>query len=240
MNLERIMGILKSAIAIMSIATAVTACCTTADRWCSADSWTFEDSSGEAELNFIGDTLEIVSPDGLTLWYNERLQGDYTIEYKACVVMKGGQHDRLSDLNCFWGAEDPVHPDDIFARSAERSGIFSDYNSLNLFYVGFGGNENTTTRLREYHGEFHGIDESKVKPLLQEYTDPAHLLQPNRWYQIRITAQNSTTTFSVDGEQYFHLRTEKGKCDGHFAIRLWKNRVRITDFRISGADCAAK
>ncbi|MGN0188562.1 MAG: DUF6250 domain-containing protein, partial [Candidatus Cryptobacteroides sp.] len=160
------MKFLKSAIAMLSITAAVSACSTTSGHWCSAENWTAEDSSGEAKLHFNGDTLEIVSPDGLTLWYNEKLQGDYIIEYKACVVMEGGKYDRLSDLNCFWGAEDPVRPDDIFARSAERNGIFSEYNSLNLFYVGFGGNENTTTRLREYHGEFHGIDESKVKPLL--------------------------------------------------------------------------
>lgn len=55
------------------------------------------------------------------------------------MVMQGGKYDRLSDLNCFWAANDPKYPDDLFARSQWRDGIFKNYNTLNLFYVGYGG-----------------------------------------------------------------------------------------------------
>lgn len=78
-------------------------------------------------------------------------------------------------MNCFWGADDPRHPDDFFARSAWRNGEFKNYNTLDLYYVGYGGNDNGTTRFREYHGEYYGVDDAKIKPILKEYTDAAHL-----------------------------------------------------------------
>ena len=68
------------------------------------------------------------------------------------MVVENGSYDRLSDLNCFWGADDPRHPDDFFARSAWRNGEFKNYNTLDLYYVGYGGNDNGTTRFREYRG----------------------------------------------------------------------------------------
>ena len=40
----------------------------------------------------------------------------------------------------------PRHPDDFFARSAWRNGEFKNYNTLDLYYVGYGGNDNGTTR----------------------------------------------------------------------------------------------
>ena len=62
--------------------------------------WKAEDHSGRMELRLESDTLDIVSPAGVTLWYRPRLEGDYEISYHACVCMQGGPHDRLSDLNC--------------------------------------------------------------------------------------------------------------------------------------------
>ena len=49
------------------------------------------------------------------MWYRQRLAGDYEISYRICMVMQGGKYDRLSDLNCFWAANDPKYPDDLFA-----------------------------------------------------------------------------------------------------------------------------
>ena len=80
--------------------------------------WISESEGGSASLAERGDTLEIVAPEGLTLWYPEPLSGDYRIRYDATVVIGCGAHDRLADLNCFWAASDPQHPDDFFARSA--------------------------------------------------------------------------------------------------------------------------
>ena len=101
--------------------------------------WTIEDHSGKVKILVSSDTLEITAPDGLTLWYNQRLTGDYEIGYRVKMLMQGGKYDRLSDLNCFWGANDPEYPDNLFARSEWRNGIFQRYKTLSLFYVGYGG-----------------------------------------------------------------------------------------------------
>ena len=74
-------------------------------------------------MTFQGDTAEILSPKGLTLWRKEKMSGRVTIEYDACVVVEK-EGDRLSDLNCFWMASDPKHPDNIWKREKWRSGIF--------------------------------------------------------------------------------------------------------------------
>ena len=143
----------------------------------------------------------MIVPEGLTLWYKDRLTGDYEISYHICMVMNGGKHDRLSDMNCFWAANDPKHPGKLLVRSTWRNGVFRNYNTLNLFYVGYGGNDNTTTRFRRYYGQFYDVDEARIKPLIKEYTDPAHLLKPNQWYYIQIRVQDNCTTFLVDGEE---------------------------------------
>ena len=150
------------------------------------EKWVAEDESAAMQLSLISDTMELVVPAGLTLWYNEFLTGDYEISYQVAMLMEGGEFDRLSDLNCFWAANDPLHPDHIFARSEWRNGVFKNYNTLNLFYVGYGGNENTTTRFRRYYAEYNGVDDARVKPLIAEYTDPEHLLVPGKWYHIVI------------------------------------------------------
>lgn len=195
--------------------------------------WAVEDSSGKAQITCDKDTADIVSPGGLTLWYKERLTGNYEITYKVKVVIDGGEHARLSDLNCFWGADDPQHPDNLFARSGWRNGVFANYNSLDLYYVGYGGNNNTTTRFREYHGTLYGADAAQNKPLLKEYTDAPHLLKPNRWYTIGIRVENGLTTFRVNGEELFRLPVEDTKGDGHFALRLLQNHVQLTGFRVN-------
>lgn len=203
---------------------------------CKLADWISEDSSGKLQITCIGDTMDIVSPGGLSLWYKERLTGNYEITYRVKVVGMGGQYDRLSDLNCFWAANDPQHPDDIFARGKWRNGVFQNYNTLNLFYVGYGGNENTTTRFRKYHGAYYGIDEAKIKPLLKEYTDAFHLLKPNRWYEICIRVADGKATFTVDKEELFRLPVGENEGDGYFALRLLQNHVRLYKFRINQTD----
>lgn len=194
--------------------------------------WVAEDSSGEAQITCAGDTLDIVSPDGLTLWYNRRLTGNYEITYRVRVLTDGGKYDRLSDLNCFWAAADPRHPDDFFARSRWRRGEFKHYNTLNLYYAGYGGNDNTTTRFRRYHGEYYGVDEARIKPVLKEYTDAPRLLKPRHWHEVRIRVADGVTTYSMDGEELFRQPVEEGGGDGYFALRLWQNHVLFTGFKV--------
>ena len=143
--------------------------------------WTIEDHSGEVKIIVSGDTLEITAPKGLTLWYNQRLTSDYEISYRVKMLMQGGKYDRLSDLNCFWGANDPEHPGNLFARSEWRNGIFQHYKTLSLFYVGYGGNHNSTTRFRQYFAKAADTSDAIARPVIKEYTDKSHLLFPNKW-----------------------------------------------------------
>jgi len=85
-----------------------------------AQQWKIEDASHALQAIERTDTLELIVPDGLTMWYPQRLTGDYEISYYICMVMKGGKYDRLSDLNCFWAANDPKYPHDLFVRSQWR------------------------------------------------------------------------------------------------------------------------
>ena len=198
-----------------------------------AQQWKIEDASHALQVIERTDTLELIVPDGLTMWYQQRLAGNYEVSYRTCMVMQGGNYDRLSDLNCFWAANDPKYPDDLFTRSQWRDGIFKNYNTLNLFYVGYGGNDNSTTRFRRYRGEYYGVADDKVKPLLKEYTDASHLLVPNQWYQIRIKVEKGITTYSVNGEELFRYVLTGGEGDGHFGLRLLQNHVLFTDFKVT-------
>lgn len=194
--------------------------------------WIAEDETGGATLAERGDTLEITAPAGLTLWYATPLRGSYRIVYEATVLVEGGPHDRLADLNCFWAASDPEHAEDFFARSEWRGGIFARYNSLDLLYVGYGGNENSTTRFRRYYGQRFGAPADEVKPLIGEYTDAGHLLVANRPMRIEIAVTGDRTSYSVNGEELFSRKLAPGEGDGYFGLRLLSNRTRIVGFRI--------
>ena len=198
--------------------------------------WKSESNSKKTKITTMDSVMDVVSPDGLTLWYDEKLTGDYEISYAIQVVMENGKYDRLSDMNCFWGANDPQHSDDLFARADWRKGVFKNYNSLNLFYVGQGGNDNTTTRFRQYHGKFYEVDDAKNKPVLAEYKDADYLLKPNHWYNIVIRSSKGTTSYTCNEIEFFKKEIKKGETDGYFAIRLWKNHVRIADFKIRKAE----
>ena len=194
--------------------------------------WTIEDHSGEVKIIVSGDTLEITAPKGLTLWYNQRLTGDYEISYRVKMLMQGGKYDRLSDLNCFWGANDLEHPGNLFARSEWRNGIFQHYKTLSLFYVGYGGNHNSTTRFRQYFAKAADTSDAIARPVIKEYTDKSHLLFPNKWYDIQIRVEKGITTYRINGEELFRLTIKNNEGDGHFGLRLLENHTLFTDFQV--------
>ena len=145
--------------------------------------------------------------------------------------MQGGKYDRLSDLNCFWGANDPEYPDNLFARSEWRNGIFQHYKTLSLFYVGYGGNHNSTTRFRQYFAKAADTSDAIARPVIKEYTDKAHLLIP-----INGTTSKSVwkkeSQHSVNGEELFRLPVKKNEGDGYFGLRLLENHTLFTGFQV--------
>lgn len=202
--------------------------------------WTVESEAPDYRVSFSGDTVEIVSPKGLTLWRNEKMRGDVSIEYDACLMDEGQAGDRLSDLNCFWMASDPLHPDDIFKRKGWRKGIFPNCYTLRLYYMGYGGNSNKTTRFRRYDGDERGVTEAARRPaILTEYTDAAHLNVANRWRHIRITTEGNRVCYYIDGERLVDFRDPEPLQEGWFGFRTTWSRVRLTNFRYTATthDC---
>lgn len=164
--------------------------------------------------------LVLDTKGGVTVWFNHRLTKNVRIEYDRKVVVAGGVNDRLSDLNQFWMAHDPRNP-----KLFTRSGVLASYDSLQLYYVGMGGNTNRTTRFRKYEG-------NGQRTLLQEYTDPAHLLQPNKMYHITIIVNNNTTSYWVNGQCYFTLNDPALFKEGYFGFRSTKSHQEISKFRV--------
>lgn len=163
--------------------------------------------------------LVIDVDSGATVWLDKPLSGDVLITYTRRVIMDGGRNDRLSDFNHFWMARDPRG-----ANLFTRGGKFEDYDDLELYYAGVGGNTNSTTRLRRY-GDGQRL-------LLAEYKDAAHLLLPNRDYRVEIAVVRGCTRMLVDGEQWFAYRDPRPLTSGYFGFRTTWSRQSIDDLHI--------
>lgn len=162
--------------------------------------------------------LLIDSPKGVTVWLRQPLVPGYCIEFTRKVIVAGGENDRLSDLNQFWGAYDP-HQSNPFTRS----GDLEEYNNMSLYYVGMGGNYNSSTRFRRYDG-------SGQRHLLAEHKASTWLLQANRDYRIRIELDNSSTRYLVDNELFFSATHLLPPPTGYFAFRQVWSRQAISNF----------
>jgi hypothetical protein len=172
--------------------------------------------------------LVIDDAAGGTVWFREKLTAPVEISYEATVVARGGPNDRVSDLNCFWMATDSRSPAPPFARANARSGRFGDYDSLITYYVGYGGNTNSTTRFRRYDG-------TGARPLLPEHDlrAPQFLLQPNKTYHIRVVARDGVAEYWRDGERIFSYRDPEPLTAGWFAFRTVKNHLEIRNFGVA-------
>lgn len=170
-------------------------------------------------------TLDIDVPAGATIWFRTELQGPVMIEYQAELVDRGGPNDRVSDLNAFWMASDPYRSD---GRPYARSGALADYDTLLTYYVGQGGNGNSTTRMRRYVGQ------AGNRPLLPEHdrSDPASLLQPNQIQTLRFIATGSIVQYWRDGILMFEMDDPLPYRRGWFAVRTTQSHLRIRNFRV--------
>lgn len=193
--------------------------------------WIIESEDPEYNVSFSNDTCEIIAPKGLTLWRKEKMSGDITIEYDACIVYKDKNKDRLSDLNCFWMASDPKK-DDIWKRMKWRNGIFNNCYSLKLYYMGYGGNYNTTTRFRKYDGNDDAISDKEIRPkILKEYNDRNNLLEPNKWYHIKIENKGNKVMYYINNKKLVDFNDPNPLKSGWFGFRTTLSRAKITNFR---------
>jgi len=170
--------------------------------------------------------LDIDVPAGVTLWFTPRLAGPVVIEFEATAVSAGGPNDQVSDLNVFWMARNHDGRDPVYARP--RSGAFGEYNDLLTYYVGLGGNRNTTSRFRRYIGD------PNLRPLLPEHdlTAPSALLIANRAQMITLIANGRHIEYRRDGQRLFQLEDAAPYVNGWFALRTTQSHLQVRRLRI--------
>ncbi len=173
-----------------------------------------------SDISVANHQLLIDAAKGATVWFKQKLSGDILIRYTRRVVMELGRNDRLSDLNQFWMATDPLDQS-IFTRK----GVFEQYNDLRLYYSGIGGNTNTTTRFRKYQG-------NGERTLLTELNERDTLLQANRDYVIETAVYQGCTRVVVDGKVFFSYKDKDALKDGYFGFRTTQSRQQIRYFKV--------
>ncbi|MCP5537877.1 MAG: metallophosphoesterase [Akkermansiaceae bacterium] len=177
--------------------------------------------------------LEINDAAGCTIWFKKELSGPVLIEYDATVLAKpqaDGKAERFSDLNCFWMAQDLKTPD--LLAGSDRGGNFANYHPLALYYVGYGGNRNSSTRFRRYPGD-------GTRPLLPENdlkTAP-HLLKKRNpvgsgRLKIQLIASGSDIQFRRNDEVIFSIVDPDPLRKGWFGIRTVNSHIFIDNFRV--------
>lgn len=186
--------------------------------------WLVEQVAG-GSVRVEGGALIIEDRLGCTVWWREKLTAPVEINYDVTVVDRGGPLDRVSDVNCFWMASDPAQPDSL---PTGRSGRFGEYDALRTYYVGMGGNDNTSTRFRRYLG-------NGERPLLpgHDLRESRYLLQPNRTYHIRLVARDGVAEYWRDGERLFSFADAAPLSSGWFAFRAMHCHLEIRNLRIT-------
>jgi rhamnogalacturonan endolyase len=187
--------------------------------------WTSElEKPGKVEIR--SGVLSVDVPAGCTLWFRPAIEGAVMIQYEARMMRAGGPNDRVSDLNAFWMATDSRSPNNLFAT--KRSGKFSDYNQLRTYYVGQGGNSNTTTRFRRYIGD--AVD----RPLLPEHDlrSADMLLQPSVWQTVQLVALGNRIQYYRDGRLIFDFTDPTPYTRGHFGFRTTDSHVELRNFQV--------
>lgn len=177
--------------------------------------WVVEMDSTPKSSVYVTDALYMDTEGGVTVWLNEELSGNLIIEYQRTVIVEDGENDRLSDFNQFWFASDPNN-DNIFTRN----GKFEEYDNLSQYYVGVGGNYNSTTRFRKYDGKGERI-------IIGEKNDEEFLLKPNTTYLVKIVIDNGNFIYSMNDKVIFKHFDESPLTKGYFGFRSTWSRHKI-------------
>ncbi len=183
--------------------------------------WRVElESSPGSSVNTENNKLVLNTGAGVTVWLKRKFSGNVLITYDRKVITGSGAFDRLSDLNQFFMASEPQEQ-----GLAVRNGQLDEYNSMKLYYVGMGGNSNTTTRFRKYDG-------SGSRNLLAEYKDKEHLIVANEIYHIEIEVRNGEVSYSVNGKLFFTFGDKDPLTEGYFGFRSTKSHQEISNVKI--------
>lgn len=164
--------------------------------------------------------LDLNTAVGATVWYKNKMSGNMMITYTATVVDAGGINDRVSDLNTFWMATNPLN-ENIF----NQNGKFSSYDKLHLYYAGIGGHDNSTTRFRKYAAD-------QGKEILKEYTDKEHLLVGNKKYSITIKLYNGLVQYFINDNLFWEYKDLSPYQEGYFGFRTTTSHQVYEDFKV--------
>lgn len=212
--------------------------------------WQVEQQDPAGTVTAANGVLDIVQPSGATLWFKQRFSGNYEIRFTATpipVTFAGTAFvNRISDLNVFWNATSPTAAggDPTLAR---LDGALASYNPLSLYYVGFGANGNTSTRLRRYDG-------SAARPQITGYATPASAtvddragdmtaatsLVANAPIAVRIVSRQATAADPVNLKWYANGQLVFSHADtapylaGWFAFRTTTSHWQLKDFSVIG------
>jgi len=195
------------------------------DDFRSLENWHIE-AEKPGQIRAANGVLDIDVPAGVTLWFKPHLEGPLSIEFEATAVAEGGPNDQVSDLNVFWMANNVDGQQPVFAHV--RSGKFEDYNALLTYYVGLGGNRNTTTRMRRYVGD------PVLRPLRpgDDLAGDPYMLVPNRRQTIRLVANGRIIEYWRDGTRIFSMEDAASYESGWFALRTTYSHLRVSNLRI--------
>jgi hypothetical protein len=195
------------------------------DDFADVNNWVLEQEK-PAHVVARDGAMEIDTPAGLTLWFKHELTGPVEIEFQATAVQGGGPNDQVSDLNVFWMANNRDGAKPVFNHL--RTGRFGEYDDLKTYYVGLGGNRNTTSRFRRYIGE------PGNRPLLpaHDLSAPDTLLVPNRPQTITLIADGRRIEYRRDGRPLFVFDDPAPYTSGWFALRTTYSHLRIGKLRI--------
>jgi len=144
------------------------------------------------------------------------------------VISAGGPNDRASDLNCFWMFSDPKEKDGTFKFGENmRNGKFNNYHTLQGYYVGLGGHNNTKTRFRRYNGDIN-------RDLLPEHdlSEQKYLITPNKKYRIQLVVKGDVVKYIRDDVTIFDWKDEDALSNGWFAFSTVTNHMVIENFNI--------
>ncbi|PSU65869.1 DUF6250 domain-containing protein [Photobacterium phosphoreum] len=170
--------------------------------------------------------MDINDDGGTTVWFKHNIAVPSVIEFEGKVVVAGGKNDRGTDLNFFWMAQEPGSTD-FFAKSTWRGGDMRKYDPMQLYYIGYGANDNSTTRFRRYPGD-------GTRPLLPQYdvVDEVFMNVPNTHTKIQIVSLDEGTYVYANGKQLYFIDGEKDFKQGYFGFRTWKSHVAIDNFKV--------
>ncbi|WP_217644322.1 DUF6250 domain-containing protein [Paracidovorax konjaci] len=210
--------------------------------------WKIEQQDAAGTVTATGGVLDIVQPSGATLWFRQPFAGDYEIRFTATPIpatFAGTRFvDRISDLNMFWNATDPRTADGDPTRGT-FDGSLNAYNPVRLYYVGFGANGNTTTRLRRNDG-------TDSRPQITGYAAPgsataddragamtaATTLVAGQPTRVRIVSRAATAGDPATLRWYandalvFSYADPSPYREGWFALRTTTSHFQIRDFEV--------